>query len=367
MKILQIADYYDGSTGNPIAVMTKKLSERGNEVTVLTSNISEKGKFENNEKFQVIRCWGFKLGNKAFIPSMKLKLLLRKEKIVHTHVLGFFSTFLSALFKFRKYKLFLTPDFDIRGEKPKGLKKIYYRLFFDYPLKKADVILPFTEMEKKELHERFGIPREKMKVLHIGIDFEKFREKPKIDWRKKLGLEKKFTIINVCFLHEKKNIELTLKALAELKKQNKDFAFVHCGGIINQRYMDKIGRLSKELGLEKNIIFLGRKNLEEIIDVYKCADVFVQTSFRESYCIPILEAMAAGLPIVSTNTGIASEIVENGRTGFIAENETEISKRLIELMDLKFRENISKNCIETAKKFDWEKIIDELEDVYRKN
>lgn len=365
MKILQIADYYDASTGNPLAIITKKLAKKGHEVTVIASDIAEKGKFSDNlENIKVLRCKGFKVGSKAIIPSMKIKLLLRNEKIVHSHVLGFYSTVVASFFKFRGYKLFLTPDFDVKGELPKGLKKIYYWLFFKFPLKMADVVLPFTEMEKKELHERFSVPLEKMKVLPIGIDFEKFREKPKINWRKKLEFEKKFLILTVCFLHEKKNIELTLQALAELKRQKKDFVFIHCGGVITQNYLEKIKKMAKELQIEENVLFLGKKNLEEIIDVYKAADVFVQTGFRESYCIPVLEAMGAGLPVVSTKTGIASEIVIDGKTGFIAETKEKIAESLEKLADENLREKISANCVETAKRFDWEKIIEKLEKTY---
>ena len=77
----------------------------------------------------------------------------------------------------------------------------------------------------------------------------------------------------------------------------------------------KLSRLGKELGLDSSLIWLGERN--DISELLRCFDIFVQTSIFEGMSNTILEAMASGLPIVATATGGNPEVVSNGENGVL--------------------------------------------------
>ena len=128
-------------------------------------------------------------------------------------------------------------------------------------------------------------------------------------------------------------------------------------------YLDELKTLAKGL----NINFAGPKYGKELISYYKKSDIFVYTSFYESFGQTMLEAGAAGLPIIATKTGIANEIVKNDKTGFIvgADEPMKIANYVKELSSRAKRESFGKNIREIVRKeFDWNKIIKKYADVY---
>ncbi|GEM_PF-4360205 len=368
MKITHVADYFDCRTGNPLAVYAKRLSEKGNNVSVLASNIPEKpGTIDDSkagariERFNAVR-----VGTKAIFPSLFPRLLFARDlEIVHAHVLGFFSLFASALLKpLKKYRLVVTPDFDVSNPKAGFPKSILVWLLMKFPLQQANLILPFTELEKQELHSRFRVPLEKMRVLPIGINYAGFQEKPGRDYRKELGLQKKFVLLGACYLQQKKNIEMALEALEELPEE---IVFVHAGGFPDAAYKKKIDGIIEANSLKGRVFFLGNKTIEEMPAAYKCADVFVQTGFKESYCIPIIEAMAAGLPAITTKVGVANEAIEEGKNGFFIKNSAELKEAVAKLWkNPASRKAMAGANSKKAKQFDWEKIISDLEWEYKR-
>jgi glycosyltransferase involved in cell wall biosynthesis len=78
----------------------------------------------------------------------------------------------------------------------------------------------------------------------------------------------------------------------------------------------------KEMGLSENVEFLGRKNREEIIDVYGEADIFVLPTVNDSFSMVILEAMSSGLPVISIKTGSIPALVKDGETGYLLDKSS---------------------------------------------
>jgi len=116
----------------------------------------------------------------------------------------------------------------------------------------------------------------------------------------------------------------------------------------------------KKLANGLNIEFVGPKYGKELINYYKKADIFVYTSFYENFGQTMLEAGAAGLPIIATKTGIANDIVKDDKTGFTVgpDNPKEIAEYIKELKDRKTRAMFGKRIREIVrKKFNWDNII----------
>jgi glycosyltransferase involved in cell wall biosynthesis len=368
MKIIHVADYYAVGTGHPLNNVVERLYRRGHEVEVYTSNLHLKQELSHDKDYpiKIRRFRGFRIGSKAFYPSLIPKLLFQQNPdVIHSWVMAFFSTFVSGWLKpIKKYPLVVSVDFDIAEPRPTLAKKPYIFFYRKIPTSFSNIITTFTSKERDVLIKRFKFDANKVKILPIGVDFERFSSKPKQNLKEKLNLQDKFIILDVCFLLPKKNLEMILKALKLLPS---NVVFLHAGGISDINYKQKLDKMIKNLKLEKRVVFLGKVSREEIVAAYHTADVFVQSGFRESFCIPIIEAIASGLPVITTKVGVANDVIENNKTGFIVKNENEIVNKINLLIeDASLRRKIGRNSKEVAKKYEWEVIIDKLEKIYKR-
>lgn len=368
IKILQISDYYHTGDGHPLNNISERLKTRGHDVIVYTSTLSALPTVqEENDTVKIIRFKGFKFAGKAIYPGAILKLLLQENPdVIHSHVVGFFSTFVAGyLKKIKKYPLVVSADFDVAEPRASLLKKPYMWLFREIPARSADIILTFTEREKEGFSKRFGVDKEKIEVLPIGIDYDKFSSKSKIALREKLGLEDKLVILNVSYVVPKKNLDVIIKAVKAVADDR--VIFLHIGNVSDRDYKKSLDILIGKLGLGDRVLFLENIPREGIYDYYKISDIFIQPGYRESFCIPILEAMASSLPVITPNVGIASEVIKNGQTGFIISKENDIAAKIELLADNPgLRKKMGENCGKIAKEYDWEIIINKLEKIYER-
>ncbi|MBS3150019.1 glycosyltransferase family 4 protein [Candidatus Woesearchaeota archaeon] len=365
MKIIHILDDYSNRSGHSTIYMIEGMKDLGHDVEIYTSDVRLSALPPNDKasKVKITRFRGIKIFKKAFFPGVIFRILFDKNPdIIHTHVIGYFSTFITGYLKrIKKYNLVLWADIDRDVPPHKGvLGKIYYNFFLKWPAKQANIIQVFTEEQKKILMERTNLKPERIFVWPSGVDYHKFQKKyDKQLLRRKLEIPNKFIVINVSSIVRKRRLELSLRAIKDL-----DVFFVHVGTVVDNEYFKYLNNLIKELKIENKVIFVGQKFFNEIIDYYLCADLFVLTSSNESFGIPILEAMAAGLPVISTNVGAAKELIENGKNGFVInDNEVILTIERIMKMDLKEMGNYSKS---KAINYDWKVLIPKLEEMYVK-
>jgi len=124
-----------------------------------------------------------------------------------------------------------------------------------------------------------------------------------------------------------------------------------------------------KLKLEKNVEFLGRVPHDDTVPKYQEADLFVLPSLNEGMSNAMLEALATGLPIVTTNTGGASELVKVGENGFIVEfeNSRDIAEKIRTIMDDKdLMESMSRKSLEMSKEMSWQSVSGRYVDEYEK-
>lgn len=127
----------------------------------------------------------------------------------------------------------------------------------------------------------------------------------------------------------------------------------------------KIEKLCDELKLQSDVIMLG--NLRKTIDVLKISDLFLLTSETESFGLAALEAMAAGVPVISSNTGGIPEVNKNGFSGFLSAvgDVEDMSKNAIYILSSDERLNeFKKNARQQALAFDIERILPVYERLY---
>ena len=122
--------------------------------------------------------------------------------------------------------------------------------------------------------------------------------------------------------------------------------------------------------MKKNIKFLGfLENQDDVYALMKSSKVFVLPSTREGFGIVVIEANACGIPVITVNHkgNAARDLIEEGKNGFVCQlNEEEIAKRIMRILENNSGPKIKESCMDLAKKYDWNKIVDEIEGVYSK-
>ena len=142
-------------------------------------------------------------------------------------------------------------------------------------------------------------------------------------------------------LEKEKNINLAIEMMKELTYQYPKIGMVIIG---EGREKKKLENLAAKYNLQKNIIFEGWQN--DLISYYKTANVFLLTSLYEGYGLTIIEALACGCPVVSSDVGIASEVISEGESGFVCpvNDKNCFIKRIQEIMEIpSLKERLSVN------------------------
>lgn len=239
--------------------------------------------------------------------------------------------------------------------------RIYYRLVMPMVVKRADKIVTVSEYSKKEIEKYYPKSKGKIEVIYLGFD----------DIFKKLdGTKKKNKILYVGSMNERKNFVGVLKAF-ELLNQ-KGFSLSLVGNFSANFALDtETQNLIERAQANENIEFRNDISDEELVKIYNESKLFVFASFYEGFGLPVLEAMACGVPVVCSNS---SSLPEVGGDAVVYCNPLDVEdiKEKIELVlgDEELQKQMIKKGLENAKIFSWEKSADEhmkvFEEVFKK-
>jgi glycosyltransferase involved in cell wall biosynthesis len=224
-------------------------------------------------------------------------------------------------------------------------------------LKLADTIIAVSDQTKEDLIT-LGVDSTKVYVVPNGIDLKLFaRVKPS---------KEKLDVIYLGRLIKPKNVDLLIKAVSILKRDLN----IRVGIIGDGPEKIRLMKLARQLKVEKNMKFFGFiEEYEKIISIMKSSKVFVIPSTQEGGAsIVTQEAYACGLPVIAVDhpLGIDKRLIVDGRTGFRVKINPEAiaSKIKLLLLNDRLRRSFSKQAIRFVKKFDWEKIVKQIEKIY---
>ena len=226
----------------------------------------------------------------------------------------------------------------------------YFEKYFFKNIYRSDMIITGSEYTKREILRRLDFDESKVRVIYHGVRHDVFR--PLDDLRLGFELPKRF-ILSVGSLEPRKNLIGLLNAYNLLDDTIKDeykLILVGFKGWENKEIMRLI-ELNKN-----NVQYLGYISDEDLAKVYNLASVFVYPSFYEGFGLPPLEAMACGLPVVTSNVSSLPE-VGGDAVIYCDPNDIVDIKNKIELVlgDGDMRADMKKKGLEQAAKFTWEK------------
>lgn len=258
---------------------------------------------------------------------------------------------------FQKYKqvayihdiIFLThPQYYTKWEK----------LYF-YPLKylapKSDLIFTVSNSEKERINKYYEISSDKISVLYHGSNniFKPVNEFEKDfinEVKQKYQLPENY-ILYVGRLNVRKNIDNLLKGFSKIKRKGLKLVIV---GDYDWR-SNSVSRIIEENNLKDEIVFTGYVYNEELAAIYSLAKAFCFPSYEESFGLPPLEAMAAGVPVIVSDSSSLPEVCGEAGTYIEPDNPDDIAEKInLLLSNDSYRQKKIELGLKQAKKFSWE-------------
>jgi glycosyltransferase involved in cell wall biosynthesis len=243
-----------------------------------------------------------------------------------------------------------------------------------YPL--FDGFVALTPSVREE-YLQLGIPDNKIRIIPNGVDtakFAKLSDEKVCEIRESLGIKvlQKPLILTVGRYHPKKGFDLIPEIAEKLRSKGLEFNWLIVGRNvceIRKKHPDceKLGIIF----IEKFAKFAGKDafNLpsQELIDLYCSADIFALPTLVETFGMVLVEAMAAGLPIVTTDAPGVRDVIEEEREGFkvTAGDAEAFAEKLADLiLNIELRMKISRNCLKSSQNYDWKNVSRRYLDFY---
>ena len=173
-----------------------------------------------------------------------------------------------------------------------------------------------SQMVKDEIHSRFGLDKNKIHVIYNAVDSTYFT--PDLiatyrnDVRRELGIHPQQTLfLFVGSGFERKGLSQAIKCLSRLSEPASLLV------VGQDKHYPRYQSLAKSLGLENQVMFLGIH--KDVRPYYAAADVFILPTLYDAFANTVLEAMASGLPVITSLKCGAIDIIENGKNGFLCD------------------------------------------------
>ncbi len=221
----------------------------------------------------------------------------------------------------------------------------------------------------KEDYQRAGKhlhPKRLEYVPGVGIDTGKFTSSPqqRQEKRKMLGFgEDDFLILTVAEMTKNKNHITVLNALAALKERE-EFSRIHyliCG---RGEQWESLGQAAADLGIYDHVHFLGYRT--DARSLYGTCDLFAFMTYREGLPVSLMEAMAAGMPIVCTRVRGNTDLIQNGISGVFVDNSPEsLAQAILTLYgEPEKRKTLGAGATEAVKPFGEETVHQKMREIY---
>lgn len=231
-----------------------------------------------------------------------------------------------------------------------------------FSINESDAITAVSYNLKDETYRFFAIEKE-IEVIHNFVDVDRFRKKPIDAFRRVIAPEGECILLHASNFRKVKRVEDAVRIFAGISKQVAcKMLFVGDGP---ERPVAE--SLCRELGVFDDMRFVGKQ--EQMEDILAISDLFILPSEYESFGLAALEAMAAGVPVISTNAGGLPEVNVQGVTGYLSDigdvgDMTANALRILTHQDT--LKQFKVNALSHAKEFDIHNIVPKYEALYNR-
>lgn len=236
-------------------------------------------------------------------------------------------------------------------------KRFYMRFSIKRSCRWAQKVIAVSKNTREDLKKLYGVPEEKIKVIYEGYDknnqIYNFQEKSKIQ-------NPKPYLLFIGRLEKRKNIEGIIAAFEILKEKYKISHKLVLAGKPGYGW-EEIAEKLESSSYKKDIVLTGFADEEKKWKLFQEADIFLFPTFYEGFGLPILEAQASGVPVISSNVSSLPEVAGDGAL-FASPKETsflaEVANKLIN--DRELRDAIIRKGYKNLERFGWERCSKEI-------
>lgn len=225
------------------------------------------------------------------------------------------------------------------------------------------VISACSQRTKDDLQKFYGCDPRKISVIYNGVDpvrFSPANRKHREEIRRKYGLADNAVVVLFVGEYRRKGLATVIRALGLI---NDPRVFLLAIGKGDRAFY---GSVAEKAGIADRVILADPE--KQVERIFGAADLFAFPTFYEPFGMVITEAMASGLPVITSRTAGAAEVIDDGESGFIVErpgDAQEFSEKLAPLLrDEELRRHIGTNAVAAASPHDWKRVADETLRLY---
>jgi len=319
--------------------------EKGLNVEVLTELYPERAEVEY-EALENLQIYRFKAdtnsarANLSFSARLFRHMIKRDYSLINLHTIDLYANHIVWLVsKLKDIPMIFTSHSPLlmenllkaeSGISFSGKEALRARsLLWDSP---TCVFIAFTECQA-ELYRKVGVKN--IRVIPHCIDPRVFQVEKDNRIAIKYGLDEN-NILCISTMEPRKGQDLIIESMPKILKEFPNTKLLLSGRTYEQchrEYLKKLELLVSKLNLNDRVVFLGDIPKEDLIQLYLLSSIFVLPTESEMFGLVFLEAMAAGLPVITTNKPYTAEILDNGKAGMLVEREqTEIGNAILQLL-----------------------------------
>ncbi len=354
--IVQVISYYPphlGGMENCAAQIAEGFVDKGYVVSVYTSDIGCSQHAVVPSKAHVHYLKSVEFAHTPLIATLFFRLLaLPRHSLMHLHVSQAFTPeIVYMVSKLRGIPYIAHIHLDVDPSGPFGfLLETYKKVFLKRVLKSAAKIICLSEPQKQLIAAKYALPLESIVVIPNGVAEEYFVDK-------KAGGTPHLLFVGR--LAAQKNLALLIKAVAQMQTK----VFVDIVGEGEERA--NIEALIQEYGLQ-NITLHGMRTGQELLELYKSADVFVLPSLKEGVSLSMLEALAAGLPVVASDSPEIRPILAECGVLIQDPTATNYAQALDTLLSDKDKlQRLTTLSVQKARLYSWKSVLESIENLYK--
>ena len=246
------------------------------------------------------------------------------------------------------------------------MPRIYRQLNYPRSARLAEAIIINSQSLRAEVMRYLKVDESKLKLIYEAVDHDLFKPGDADLARSRVashGVTKPFVLF-VSSLWQYKNCDGLLKAWALARDELGDRQLAVVGAWRDKNYAASLRVLASELGIADDVVFVGGVPLEQTVDFYRAADALVYPSLNETFGLPILEAMACGCPVVTSNISAMPETAGGAAVLADPKEPASIAKAIIEAAS-PGRDRLRDLGLRRAAEFTWAATGASTLDVYR--